>query len=228
VRYLGGKTSIAPKVAALVNAVRGDRAVWEPFCGGLSVSVQLAKVGPVLVSDANVALVSLYQAVRDGWDPPETLSEAEYAAAKALPPSNPLRAFALIGCSFGGHGGYARGGGRNYAAETRRGLLRDVGALKAAGCAIEAIDFLGVEPTERPLVIYADPPYAGTTGYPMVGPFDHARFWSRVQAWERCGVPVLVSEYSCPVPHTVVAEWAKRVTVNGSREAIERVYRARP
>src|SRR5690606_2494941 len=95
VRYLGGKSRLAREIASIVNAARGPGVpFWEPFCGGLSVSVQLAKAGPGIVSDASVALISLYQAVRDGWDPPESVSEAEYHQARTLPETDPLHAFA--------------------------------------------------------------------------------------------------------------------------------------
>lgn len=206
-QYLGGKTRLAKRIAAIVNAERTARGAsgpvpfWDPFCGGLSVSAELAKLGPGIVSDTHPALISLYRAVREGWDPPESVTEAEYAAARMLPDSDPRKAFVGFGCSFGGKwfGGYARqpSTGLNFAATARRSLRR----MSLPGCAIERLDFLEIEPRTLPLVIYADPPYAGTTGYAGVSPFDSARFWDRCVAWERCSVPVFVSEYACPVEH---------------------------
>lgn len=88
--------------------------------------------------------------------------------------------------------------------------------------------FLDVEPEPKRVVIYADPPYAGTTSYSGTPSFDHRRFWAVVQGWERCGVPVLVSEYTCPVPHTVV--WRKGVRSTVARESnrrgrVEQIFR---
>lgn len=228
-RYLGGKTRIAKAIAEIVNAERGDRVFWEPFCGGLSVSVRLAAHGPGIVSDAHPSLIALYQAVRDGWAPPKHVAEEEYQAARSLPDHDPLKGFIGFGCSFGGKwfGGMARGGGRNYAAESARAIVRDVRSL--GGCAIRCKSFFDWTPRARPFVIYCDPPYAGTTGYGATGEFDHARFWAQAQAWERCGVPVFVSEYSCPVPHRVV--WSKEKTVHvagGSEDRnknLERLFR---
>lgn len=232
-QYVGGKTRIAKHIAPIVNAARGaDRPYfWEPFCGGLSMSVQLAAHGPPgVVSDANAALIALYQAVRSGWDPPETLSEAEYRAAKGLPDSDPRKAFAGIGCSFGAKwfGGYARGDGRNYAATSRRVVLRDVPKLD--GCDLMHLDFFAVTPEPVPLAIYADPPYAGTTGYAATGAFDHGRFWARCAEWERHGVPVFVSEYACPVPHTVLWErtYARSLRKAGERNHTDRLFRVIP
>lgn len=225
--YLGGKSRIAREIAEIVNDERGGRLFWDPFCGGLSVAAALAHGGgPGIVSDAFTPLISLYSAVAGGWAPPESLTEAEYSAAKHAPDSDPIKAFAGFGCSFGGKwfGGYARSLGRNYAAETRRALLKRIEAIR--GCALGCVDFLGVEPHAREIVIYADPPYAGATSYALA--FDSARFWERVRSWERVGVPVFVSEYACPVPHRVVWEKTHSLSVcGGSRSAarVERLFR---
>lgn len=232
-RYLGGKTRIAKPIAEIVNAARGERPFWDPFCGGLSVSVRLAEQGPGIVSDANPALIALYRAVREGWDPPEHVTAEEREAALALPDSDPRKAFMRIGVGFGASwfSGYARGGGRNYAGESRRTVLAEVPRL--SGSAIECLDFLAIEPRVGSGLgaIYCDPPYAGTRGYDAVGAFDHGLFWARVQGWERAGVPVFVSEYACPVPHETL--WEKERSHGGigppsherRKRTIERLFR---
>jgi len=228
-RYLGGKSRLSKAIAEIVNRDRGDRIFWDPFCGGLSVSVRLAEHGPGIVSDLNPALIALYQAVRDGWDPPKVLSKEEHHAAKSLPDSDPLKAFAGFGCSFGAKwfGGYARSRRScdDYAGATRRALLRDI--PKLAGCAIEHRSFFDWTPRPLPLVIYCDPPYAGTAGYAKTGVFPHDQFWSRCVEWERAGVPVFASEYSCPVPHRVLFEKAHALCISGQRPGArtERLFR---
>jgi DNA adenine methylase len=219
-RYLGGKSRIAKEIAAIV-APKGFW--WEPFCGGLSVSVQLAKYGPGLVSDVNPALISLYQAVRDGWIPPTSVSLEEWKAAKSLPDDNPMKAFAGVGCSFRGmwFQGYDKGGKILNKAKatgdrwitidrprgTREALERDVPKLQ--NCVLRALSFLDVCPniTPNPECIYADPPYTGTTGYKGAPLFDHGKFWAYCQTWASRGTRVFVSELVCPVPHSVV--WSK-------------------
>lgn len=239
-RYLGGKSRIAKPIAAIVNEARGGRPFWDPFCGGLSVSVALAAAGPGIVSDANPALIALYRGVRAGWVPPETVTEAEHRSARALPDTDPLKAFVGFGCSFGAKwfGGYARGGTRNtwyasrpaysYAGGAARALRRDRAALE--GCAIERIDFLAIEPRPCALgAIYCDPPYAGTQGYDALGAFDHARFWARAQGWARAGVPVFVSELACPIAHEVVwtREHAQKVAGGTRGSQTEYLFRVR-
>jgi len=221
---MGGKTRIAKDIAQIINAARGDgQLFWDPFCGALSVSVRLAAHGPGIVSDACAPLISMYRSILGGWDPPRTLSEDEHKAARDLPDTDPIKAFAGFGCSFGGRwfGSYARSGGRNFAESCRNTLLRDVPKIR--DCWIDCMSFFDVEPRSLPLVIYCDPPYAGTAGYDAVGPFNHWRFWRVCQAWESHGVPVFVSEIACPVPHEVV--WSKDVRVTVTRHKKTPMFR---
>ena len=229
-KYLGGKFRLSKQIASIVNAERGGRRFWEPFCGGLNVSPHLAAHGHGLISDACRPLVALYKAVQRGWDPPSVVSESEYAAARALPDDDPMKAFVGFGCSFGGKwfAGYARSGDgkRNYADEARRSLLRDVPRI--ANCRIVCLDFLAIQPRrDADLVIYCDPPYANTTAYAGAPAFDSAAFWDLVRGWERYGVPVFVSEYECPIPSRVV--WERRHKSSVARttvlETTERLFR---
>lgn len=211
VRYLGGKSRTAKMIA---GAVRPSGLWWEPFCGGLSVSVQLAAYGPGVISDANAALIALYKGVREGWDPPTEATEDEWREARGLPDSDPRKAFFGFGCSFSGKwfDGVAvktvRGWNKrdgcvrvdDYVGAARRSLLRDVPHL--AACDLHHLDFLTCEVPEVE-VVYCDPPYAGTTGYTATGPFDHAAFWRRCQELAVTS-RVFVSEYACPVPHEEV------------------------
>lgn len=53
-------------------------------------------------------------------------------------------------------------------------------------------------------VVYADPPYAGTTGYDG-REFDHEAFWEWVRTRD---YPVYVSEYKAPSDFTSI--WSKQ------------------
>jgi DNA adenine methylase len=203
-RYLGGKSRIAKQLAAVIDQYREPgQWVWDPFCGGLSMAAALSAKGPVLASDANPALIALYQAVRDGWQPPTEVSREQYAAARQLPDSDPLKAFCGFGCSFGGVWFAGQAAPRYNTARVPRLysmesssaniLRRDVPKVPE----FAMIDFLAVEPHDSGMVLYLDPPYRGTTGYAATGPFDHARFDARARQWAEFG-PVFVSEYDFP------------------------------
>lgn len=179
-RYLGGK---ARQAAAIENAIlqtlgEAPRSRYlEPFIGGASVFARMAPhFAEAVGSDALEDVVVLWSAVARGWRPPETLTEDEYLLLKAQREPTPLRAFAGFGLSYAGKwfGGYTRSGdGRDYAAEAARGVARKAAGL--AGCAFYVASYDELEPG-RGDVVYADPPYAETTGY-APGKFDTEAFW---------------------------------------------------
>lgn len=176
-------------------------------------SVALSKKGPVLATDANAALINLYLAVQQGWDPPSVIAREDHEAAKALPDTDPRKAFVGFGCCFGGtwFGGYASDAkGRNYASESRRAVVDDVAKPRLFG----RVDFLDETPRPISAIVYADPPYAGTSGYKGVGAFDSARFIDRVCAWAVFS-HVFVSEYHMPVGHCV---WERTIASTVSRD----------
>lgn len=230
-QYMGGKSRIAKDLARVIDSVRRPgQWVWDPFCGGLSMSVALRAKGPVWSTDACAPLIALYRAVRDGWVPPDALSREEYHAARQLPNSDPLKAFAGFGCSYGGKwfGGYEsdangtrnRGGmPSNYALSAKRRLTKDV-----AGSVFACVDFLEVRPRPINAVLYLDPPYAGATEYAAARGFDTAVFVRAVRAWSEYA-PVFVSEYDFPLGE-IVWERAQRVTVARAKDksAVERLY----
>ena len=228
-QYLGGKSRIAKQIAAVIDRERRPgQPVWDAFCGGLSTAVALSVKGPVWCSDANAALINLYRAVKAGWDPPTEVSKETYRAAKFLPDTDPLKAFCGFGCAFAGKwfGGFAASGARNYAAQARAALLRDVPRVAAFAHADALRQSIDVDVA----AVYADPPYAGTTGYAAVEALDRAAFEAAVCTWAQ-RVQVFVSEYS--FPHGVcVWEGEQTTTVNAGQSksgfrAVERLYRVR-
>lgn len=192
-RYLGGKSKIAKKLASVIGT--GELLV-EPFMGGGAMTAALApNFKEVRSYDIHPDLIMLWDALKNGWIPPSEISEQQYAELKNSPPSA-LRAFAgFAGASWGGKwfGGYARGGGRNYADEAARSLLRDI--KKMANVTFACLDYLDL-PLPTNATVYADPPYAETTGY-MNG-FDNKAFWQKMNEWAESGCKVYVSEYTAP------------------------------
>jgi DNA adenine methylase len=202
-QYLGGKTRIAKQLAAEIDKVRRPgQWVWDAFCGGLSMTKALSVNGPVYSTDACVPLIALYRAVQAGWDPPTEVSREQWQAAKALPDTDPMKAFCGFGCSMSGawFKAYAKDDvpgsagfkSRFYARACRTLLLKDT-----PGMTFDVANFLTVAPKPLDGVLYLDPPYAGTVGYDGAPPFDHAAFYSRVREWStHCHV--FVSEYQMP------------------------------
>jgi DNA adenine methylase len=240
---MGGKSTIARQLAEQIARVRRPgQWAWDPFCGGLSMSVALSATGPVHSSDKNAALIALYRAVRAGWEPPSEVTRDEYRAARALPDTDPRKAFCGYACSFGAKwfAGYSpsdhvtvskrRTEKRIRTVRTRpheasaRIVKRDVAALRGP---IEALDFLAIEPRPLDAVIYCDPVYWGVTGYPEVGAFDYDLFLRRVREWSRY-VHVFISEYAFPIGREIWSSsrrWGLNGKANGAGvRSTERLY----
>jgi len=225
VHYVGGKFNSARHITEQIAAHRAGRVYLEPFVGGGHILERVPHDAGREAGDANVALVTLYKAVQEGWPPPAELSKDEHRRLGALnDPTNPLTAFAGIGCSFMGMWfatWYAAGAG-----VARRALIRQKGAFE--GVNFRAQGYADWDPRDR--MIYCDPPYAGTMGY-MTGAFDHGEFWRTLQAWAEPvrGNTVLVSEYVCP-PGVAekVAEWEVRGKLKSGGRAVERLFQVKP
>ncbi len=234
-RYMGGKTRIAKRLAEAVRANTTATKLWEPFCGGLNATKTLVDVGfEVVATDADLALVSLLLAWRNGWRPPpeEAITRENWELSKRLPDSDPLKGFFGFGFSFGSKffrgfadpcrrypDGYKR---RHY--QTLSESLTEETKLPSLIGKLSFFDW-PAEPSPG-WAIYADPPYANTETY-RLGAFDHAAFWRRCREWQSAGVDVFVSEYSAPPDVPVVAKWPTRSTVgarSNDKFSLERLY----
>lgn len=214
-----------------------SRTVLEPFCGGCSVTAARAPLcAKVLASDANVAVISLWRAAThqgarfDGWD----VTEEIYSEARSWPDTDPRKAFVLVGCAFGGkwNGGFARNAaGYDYPRAAARGIARKSTIMASHGVAFAAQSYIDA-PRTPGRVVYCDPPYAGTTGYGGVDPFDSAAFWADCEHRARNGQTVFVSEYSAPSGWVSVLDLERTQHVRGDQTAkasdkdrrIERLY----
>lgn len=227
-RYFGGKARVGKSLIAYLEGVRKPGQAWaEPFCGGLWMTYLAG--GTRLASDANKALITLYQKVQNGWLPPETLSKSVYEEIRIKQDSeDPLTAFAGFGCSFGGKwfGGYASSGSRNYAKNAKNSLLKKMGKCKD-------VVFFYADYKEALLavpkgsLVYLDPPYAHTTGYGATGSFDSGQFWGIVRKMSE-EHDVYVSEYSAPPDFKCVLEVQTKTDIRNKtgnkEERVERLF----
>ncbi len=227
-RYLGGKSQTRNQIAAYLNRIRKPgQPYWEPFVGAGWV-LEKIKGQPIYASDANAALVFMWQRLQRGWEPPNVVTEEMYQEAKAGRYDAALTAFIGFGCSFGGKwfAGYARGENRNWAQEASNSISQKSNRFEQAifFCA----DFLTCYPPESGCLIYCDPPYEDTTAYGAVPPFDHSRFWERVRQLESGGHTVIVSEYQAPDDFSPVVEMVTKTdmhTTSGKDRRVERLFR---
>ncbi len=227
-KYMGSKKDVAQDILPLILSGRKEGQLYvEPFVGGAN---SFDKVeNPRLGADNNHYLIACLAAVRDGWIPPDVVTEDEYKAIKAEKDMHPpeLVGFVGFGCAFGSDwfGTYAKGErtsvlgyrtdgswGRilkhqNYARQARDLLIEQAPRLRGATFVHSDYQRLSIPDGS---IVYCDPPYAGTRLYHS-GAFDHIAFW----AWatdlsQRCRV--FVSEYAAPDGWECV--WRRDQTTN--------------
>jgi DNA adenine methylase len=219
-QYMGGKHRLAKQIVERIEHYRRGRRYLEPFVGGGHILERVPQGAGRMAGDANVALINLYDSVQLGWEPPDTLTKEEWLELRErMNPEDPMTAFAGIGCSFMGmwFGGYA-----NFAARTKRTLLRQRKLFEDV--IFHAGSFDAVWYPEDALV-YCDPPYANTAGYPGAGgTFDHAYFWDTLRLWAERGCTVLVSEYTAPPEVPCIAEWPVKGRMKSGGAAVERLF----
>lgn len=222
-RYLGGKSKIGKKIAEVIlkqTSARGS--YYEPFLGGGEAFRHLApNFTETHAGDIHESLILMWQSAAKGWIPP-SITESEYAQLRSTEAS-PLQGFAEFGCSFGGKswGGFARGEDRNYADESSRNVQKIALTMKFAD--IRRCSYSEWKP-EAGSVVYADPPYEGTTGYKFG--FDHVAFWAKMEEWSRSGAFVFVSEYDAPDRWTEIwsGEHKQFVSKSARKPTIEKLF----
>lgn len=220
-RYCGGKARIVKHIAPVILDLARGRPVIEPFCGGLSMTMALS---PVKISDSSEPLVTLIEAVREGWRPP-AVSEDDYKRLRKDRSDPVLRAYAGLCCSWGGKwfGGYAKGHSTNPRPQetTAKTLVKRVEAT--AHIPLSLSDYREIDVPSGSLV-YCDPPYLNSTnGYPPGVRFDHEEFWNWTFWVAASGSDVVVSERVAPDWAECVHERFTDLSLVGNREA-ERLF----
>lgn len=208
-QYNGGKFRLAKHIAPIINSfLKGNLTYYEPFVGGMNIP-PCVNSDRMMLSDGNPALVTMWNAALCGYDFPESVTETDYAQAFERSDDDPLKAFILIGCSFGGiyKGGFARGVNGNYALLAKKGIERKISKLAGRCKNVECT--LWKDFNAHGGVIYLDPPYASSRNYPGLPKFEHSEFWKKCRELAQNNI-VLVSE--CDVPEDAEVLWEKSVT----------------
>ena len=196
-QYMGGKSRISKQIAEVLNsAINKDTPFVSLFCGSCAIESKV-QADVKILNDKHPYLIAMWQALQNGWMPPDTVTKEEYYRVKANMDENPaLTGFVGFGCSFGGKwwGGYAKDKrGDDYCGQAKRGLLKNLVGIQSA--TFTCLDYRDVEIPDG-AVVYCDPPYVNTTGY-TVGQFDTNEFWDYMrQLSKRCDV--FISEESAP------------------------------
>lgn len=228
-QYQGGKSRIAKPISEVINALSRrkvencevyfkndnecssarERVFVSLFCGSCTVESKINGFDKMILNDKHKYLIALLQGVQAGYELPEYISEEQYRYIKFHKDEDRvLSGFVGFGCSFGGKwfGGYARNKtGTNYAAQSKRSLLKDMVSLKDA--AFICSDYREVQLPDK-CVIYADPPYNNTTGYNNEK-FNSDEFWEYARETSKEHL-MFISEQNAP--NDFIAIWEKPFT----------------
>nr|DAT89054.1 MAG TPA: DNA adenine methylase [Caudoviricetes sp.] len=205
-QYMGGKSRISKQIAEVLNsAINKDTPFASLFCGSCAIESKV-QADVKILNDKHPYLIAMWQAIQNGWTPPDVVTREEYYRVKSNMDENPaLTGFVGFGCSFGGKwwGGYAKDKrGDDYCGQAKRSLLKDLSGVVNA--TFTCLDYKDVEIPDG-TVVYCDPPYVNTTGY-TVGQFDTNEFWNYMrQLSKRCDI--YISEESAPDDFECV--WSK-------------------
>ena len=222
-RYSGGKAKTSGPLCAAIKSVCGDaRAIVEPFCGGLSMTVRLQ---PREASDISRPVITLVDAVRSGWVPPTKISEEEYANLRLRRDDhhNPLVCFAGLCASFGGKwfGGLARSHPNQLHPVATSGVTLMRRVRQCASVNFRCADYRDAS-VKIGDAIYCDPPYRGTThAYATGVPFNSDDFWAWATDMSSQHL-VMVSEFAAPPEWHSVWSMDRKVTARRDGSVINR------
>ena len=229
--YLGGKCKNADHIVAVLNSDAYDGMQYlEPFVGYCHVLRRVRNKASYAASDANALLLALLTGVQQNAPLPEVTRE-RYDVLRRTDEITLERGVAAFTYSFNGK----EWGGYTSSYTRRSGRVDDIpGSRRRYYDALRANDTFKQtrlecrdyrELTPRDMLIYCDPPYAGTTPYGK-RTFDSDEFWEVMRRWSKNNV-VFVSEYTAPDDFVCVASADKKSCVGGGhtqRNRVERLF----
>lgn len=209
-QYMGGKYRLKRQISDILKSNRFDRTYLEPFVGGAWILNQMD--GKKIACDINPYLITMYQAIQNGWIPPEHITKEMHNDYKRNKPiDDPLTGFigfcsSYRGVFFSGYNGNSINN-RNYLKELRTSLLKYAPMIQNVD--FRCCSYSELEPKNN--LIYCDPPYAGTEKYNK-SDFDSNKFWQTMRLWRENNT-VIISEYNAPNDFECIAEFPKIVSL---------------
>lgn len=219
-KYTGSKARISQEICQILNKCIVDNNITtyiEPFVGGANVIENIVcekRYG----LDNNECLISLWNALLNGYEPPSFIDRETYQKIKNNRNDYPKELVGVAGiCAsyngvwFGSYGGYSptkTGKDRNYYAEAVRNVKNQLPKLKNIKFSVRNYLDLKIEKMNN-FLIYCDPPYAQNKSLYDDKTFNHEIFWEWIRNLSKNN-HVFVSEYQAPKDFTIV--WEKQLS----------------
>ena len=126
-KYQGGKSRLANDLSKIMRGGQHSNQFISLFCGACSIESKIKGYDNIICNDNHPYLIALLQALQNGYELPEEITEEQYHYIKEHKDEDPaLAGFVGFACSFGGKwfGGYARDKEHvNYAAVIRLTII---------------------------------------------------------------------------------------------------------
>lgn len=193
---------IAPIINDLITKNNIDTYV-EPFVGGANM-IDKINCKNRIGYDNNKYLIALWNALQNGYEPPDTMTKEEYINVKNNKDKFPNEYVAIVGfCATYNAGWFRRWGGsaitkngkiRNYYSEAIRNIKNQIHNIQDVKFICDSFENL----KHTNSLIYCDPPYQ-SSAYEMYDGknFNYELFWNKIREWSKSNI-VLVSEYNAP------------------------------
>lgn len=255
--YYGGKTTLADAIVALLPE---HNHYVEPFAGSLAVLFAKQPSRAETVNDLDGDLMTFWRVLRDR---PEDLdrvcnltphSRAEYAQSREELPEDDLerarRVWVRLTQGRNRTLGRGKSGGWKFAVEAKRDseFPRRLAtfASRMPPCAArlhrvslenrDALDVIRDYGRNRDTLIYADPPYLGTTRaathyrHELATADGHREL---ADALHGCQAAVVLSGYAAPLYEELFGEWSRvtmkgATTMSGDTSRVELLWSNRP
>lgn len=233
-KYMGSKQRLAKDISPIINKYIKDYNIntyIEPFVGGANMMEYIVcdnRIG----SDNNEYLITMWNDLQAGWQPPEKMTREMYNDIKNNKDEYSKALVAIAGfCAtynakwFGGYAGVVKtkiNTLRDYYDEAVRNILKQTDKLTN-------VEFIHTDYTYfteyKNALIYCDPPYQGTTQYGSSKEFDYEKFWSWVRKMSVSNA-VFVSEYNAPDDFECIYEKTLTTTLdkNSRKQDTEKLF----
>jgi DNA adenine methylase len=227
--YPGGKARGAEHILSVLNNPMWDGYKYiEPMCGMCHILRRVVNKSSYSATDNNKLLIHLLRSVKGGCTIPHITRE-RYGELRAKQEITLERAVAAHTFSFNGKffsgytHTYTRPDGRvDDMARSRRNYYKKLEANKTFKQAdLRCCEYSELTPSGA--IVFADPPYRGTTRYGN-SEFDSDRFWSVAREWSVQNY-VFVSEYSAPTDWICIAFSQKYCSLAGGDHQSARIER---
>lgn len=191
----------------MLMSLRPNQTFVDGFCGGCAVIQRVPKEHRRIANDNNGYLIAMFQRLTmTDWKPQQIIEKpyydkvrATYHAHDGIFDDATIGRVGYMGSRNGrffdgGYSGHHAKDGRDYIAENIRNISKQIPDLRGIEWQNGSYDKMQVPDAS---LLYLDPPYRGTSGYPTARHFNHEAFYDFCRQMKRDGHTVFVSELIC-------------------------------